>query len=89
MTLRGVAAKRLVTCDPARPGPLGVVDDGAVVFDDERIAYVGERTGAPHGVDLDDLGDRVVTPGLVDAHTHACWVGSRHAEYGARMRGAD
>ena len=89
MTLRGVAAKRVVTCDPARPGALGVVDDGAVVFDGDRIAYVGERTGAPHGVALDDVGNRVVTPGLVDAHTHACWVGSRHAEYAARMRGED
>jgi imidazolonepropionase len=36
-----------------------------------------------------DVGDRVVTPGLVDAHTHACWLGSRHGEYAARMAGRD
>ena len=34
-------------------------------------------------------GDRVITPGLVDAHTHAAWVGSRHDEYAMRMAGAD
>ncbi len=89
MTVRGLAAKRVVTCDPARPGSLGVVGDGAVVIDGERIVYVGQRDGAPPGVDLVELGDRVVTPGLVDAHTHACWLGSRHAEYAVRMAGGD
>jgi hypothetical protein len=31
----------------------------------------------------------LVTPGLVDAHTHAPWAGSRHEEYALRMAGAD
>ena len=51
--------------------------------------YVGPRAGAPAGVPVEDFGDRVVTPGLVDAHTHACWVGSRHDEYAARVAGRD
>jgi imidazolonepropionase len=90
MTLRGLAAKRVVTCDSTRGGaPLGVVEDGAVVIDGAQIVYVGERAGAPPGLELVDLGERVITPGLVDAHTHACWVGSRHAEYAMRMGGAD
>jgi imidazolonepropionase len=86
VSLRGLAAPRVVTCDPARADALGVVDDGVVVIDGARIAYVGARAGSPEGVELVDVGDRVVTPGLVDAHTHACWVGSRHAEYAQRMR---
>jgi imidazolonepropionase len=85
MSLRGLAAKRVVTCD----AELGVIEDGAVVFDEERIAYVGPRAGAPAGTHLADTGDRVITPGLVDAHTHACWVGSRHGEYAVRMAGGD
>ncbi len=88
MTAFGLAAARVVTCDPARPG-LGVVEDGAVIVDAGRIAYVGPRAGAPDGVPLEELGDCVVTPGLVDAHTHACWAGSRHAEYATRMAGGD
>jgi imidazolonepropionase len=82
MTLHGVAASRVATCDPGR----GTVEDGAVVFDGETIVFVGPRAEAPAAALL-DVGDRVVTPGLVDAHTHACWVGSRHAEYAVRMAG--
>jgi imidazolonepropionase len=81
-----------VTCDPRADrdaSGLGVIEDGVVVIERGRIAYVGPRAGAPPGVAIDEQGDCVVTPGLIDAHTHACWVGSRHAEYDARMRGGD
>jgi imidazolonepropionase len=87
VSARGFAARRVVTCDGARG--LGVIEDGAVVFEGARITYVGPRAGAPAGARLEDVGDRVVTPGLVDAHTHACWAGSRHAEYAVRMAGGD
>jgi imidazolonepropionase len=83
--MRGFASKRVVTCDPA----LGVIEDGAVVIEGERLVYVGPRAGAPAGAALTDVGGRVITPGLVDAHTHACWAGSRHAEYAVRMAGGD
>jgi imidazolonepropionase len=87
VSARGFVARRVVTCDGAQG--LGVIEDGAVVFEGARITYVGPRAGAPAGVRLEDVGDRVVTPGLVDAHTHACWAGSRHAEYAVRMAGGD
>jgi imidazolonepropionase len=89
--LRGFVAPRIVTCDPARatPGnPLGAIDDGAIVIDRCLLAYVGPRDGAPAGVKLERVGG-VVTPGLVDAHTHSAWVGSRHAEYAVKMAGGD
>jgi imidazolonepropionase len=89
VTASGFAAARIVTCDPARAGTLGVLVDGAVVVEAGRVAFVGPRAEAPAGVTLVDLGNRVLTPGLVDAHTHACWVGSRHDEYVVRMAGAD
>jgi imidazolonepropionase len=82
--VKGFAAKRVVTCDPE----LGTVEDGAVVYDEDRVVYVGPRAAAPAAT-LQDVGDRVVTPGLVDAHTHSCWAGSRHAEYAVRMAGGD
>jgi imidazolonepropionase len=86
VTLRGYRAARLVTCDAERGG-LGVVEDGAlVVGGDGRLLYVGPASDAPAGTALEDVGD-LVTPGLVDAHTHAAWVGSRHAEYLVRMTG--
>lgn len=89
MTVLGFAADRLVTCDPARGEPLGVIGRGAVLFEGDRIIYVGPRDQAPPTAALMDMGDRVVTPGLIDAHTHACWIGSRHLEYAMRMGGAD
>ena len=89
--MRGVAAPRLVTCDPARAtdgDPLGVLEDAAIVWDGAgAIAYVGPRAGAP-AVEL-EIAPGVVTPGLVDAHTHAAWAGSRHLEYAVRMAGGD
>jgi imidazolonepropionase len=85
LTARGIAARRVATCDPLA----GTLEDAAVVFEGDRITYVGPRAAAPPGAIVADVGDRLVTPGLVDAHTHACWAGSRHAEYAVRMAGGD
>ena len=91
MSMVGVAARRIVTADPARctpDNPLGVVENAVVVYDEHSISWVGPRDAAAK-VPIIDHGDRVITPGLVDAHTHAAWVGSRHDEYAMRMAGAD
>lgn len=45
------------------------IPDGTVAVVDGRIAYVGPRAGAPAGDDH-DLGDAILLPGLVNAHTH-------------------
>src|SRR5690606_30672799 len=56
-----------------------------------RVSAVGARAellaAAPHAAVV-DRPDAVVTPGLIDAHTHAPFAGSRHAEYALRMAGA-
>jgi imidazolonepropionase len=90
-----LAAARVVTCDPARAtasDPLGVLEGGAVLVDGALVEAVGPRDAlvarAPDAR-LVDLGEAVVTPGLVDAHTHAPWMGSRDGEYALRMAGAD
>ena len=92
MSLVGIAARRIVTCDISRAtpdNPLAVIEDGALLYDEHSISWVGPRSAAKDKVPIVDYGDRVVTPGLVDAHTHAAWVGSRHEEYALRMAGAD
>lgn len=90
-----IFARRLVTCDPARAtpdDPLGGIHNGAIVVDRGLIAAVGTReevlTKYP-GIDVAIEAPGVVTPGLIDAHTHAAWVGSRDGEYAMRMAGAD
>ncbi len=45
-------------------------EHGTVIVDDDRIAWVGPRAEAPLGGSDDDLGDAVLMPGLVNAHTH-------------------
>lgn len=92
-----IAARRVVTCDPARASssdPLGVIEDGAVLIEGASIVAVGSREEILGGLSgeaarVEDHGDATVTPGLVDAHTHAPWVGSRDGEYVLRMAGAD
>lgn len=44
-------------------------------------------TSAPTLVDEIDANGRVLMPGLVDCHTHACWAGSRLDEWDQRRRG--
>lgn len=84
---RTVGAARLVTCDDA--GPAVIEDAALAIGSDGRIAWVGARADLPaeHG----PVGDEapLVTPGLIDAHTHAAWAGSRHDEYAIRMAGGD
>lgn len=63
--MRVYAARHVV---PVSAPPLV---DGAVAVDDAgRIAYVGPRAGAPNPAAVEDLGDAILLPGLVDAHTH-------------------
>ena len=82
MIVRGA---RLMTCDPARGG-LGLIDDGALVIEDGRVAWIGETRDAPGGQAL-DLAGRLVTPGLVDCHTHAIFAGDRANEFAMRAAG--
>ncbi|MEO6418666.1 MAG: imidazolonepropionase [Polyangiaceae bacterium] len=86
---RAVTAARIVTCDPSRMGSLGIIEHGAIVVGAGKISWIGPRTELDPRLAIDDAGDAVITPGLVDAHTHAAWAGSRHGEYAVRMAGGD
>jgi imidazolonepropionase len=50
--------------------PFGLVKEGAVGIERGRIAWVGPAAAAPPAANSRDLGGKVVTPGLVDPHTH-------------------
>jgi imidazolonepropionase len=77
---------RIMTCDPTRPA-LGVIDRGAIGVAGGKIIWVGE--GSPIAVDAEeiDLGGKLVTPGLIDCHTHAIFAGDRAAEFAMRAAG--
>ena len=51
--------------------PFGLVKDGAIGITGGKIAWIGPAAQAPKEVgEVWDLGGKVVTPGLVDPHTH-------------------
>lgn len=69
----------------------GLIDDGALLTEGERIAWVGplaERPDAARSAQTHDLGGRLVTPGLIDCHTHLVYGGQRAAEAEMRLNGA-
>src|SRR5690606_24242351 len=61
---------RVMTCDPAQPG-LGLIDHGALAIADGALAWVGADAERPAAAHTLDAGGRLITPGLVDCHTHA------------------
>jgi 5-methylthioadenosine/S-adenosylhomocysteine deaminase len=46
------------------------IADGTVITDGDRITWVGPRANAPAGGRDEELGESILTPGLVNAHTH-------------------
>jgi imidazolonepropionase len=72
-------------------GEISVLEEAYVRCEDGRIADVGrmrDLTGAGDDVVEIDGRGRCALPGLVDCHTHACFVGDRVHEFDLRARGA-
>jgi len=73
--------------------PYGLIEDAALVVRGERIEYAGPRAGLPPSVIATahaavDVEGRLVTPGLVDCHTHLVYAGNRAREFEMRLGGA-
>src|SRR5690349_14290801 len=47
-----------------------VVSPAEVLVEGERIDEVGKTVKHPAGAEIIDLGDRMLLPGLIDAHVH-------------------
>lgn len=78
----------LITNDPGNGStPLGVVEDAALVFEGDRIVWIGATASAPPADAAFDAGGRTVLPGWVDSHSHLVFAGDRSAEFSARMAG--
>jgi imidazolonepropionase len=81
---------RLATLDPARPG-LGIVESGALGSIGGRIAFAGPASDLPIGWEAAErtpCDGRLVTPGLIDCHTHLIHAGHRAREFELRLAGA-
>lgn len=75
----------------ARNDDFGMISNGALALHGDRIAWVGSADEVPDGHTddgVEDLGGRLVTPGLIDCHTHVVFGGNRASEFELRLNGA-
>ncbi|MEH7367470.1 imidazolonepropionase [Priestia megaterium] len=74
---------------------IGIIEHGSVVVENGLITFVGSDVEAEryvhtlngHITTIDASG-KIVTPGLIDAHTHIVFGGSREKELEMRLNGA-
>jgi imidazolonepropionase len=85
-----IAGAAVATLADSRGG-YGLVDGAAIVVDGERVVWVGPFSDLPESFDalprLDHSG-RLVTPALIDCHTHIVHGGNRAREFEMRLNGA-
>jgi imidazolonepropionase len=73
--------------------PYGLIDDAALVIEGEHLAWVGPRADLPaefqgRCAEQHDAGGALITPGLIDCHTHLVYGGDRAHEFELRLQGA-
>lgn len=89
-----IIAKQIVTVDSkysTPENPLGVIENGAIVFQDDKIQWLGtvaelDRASYSNATTV-DANDQIVLPGLIDSHTHPVFAGDRAKEFEMRLEG--
>lgn len=69
----------------------GLIRDGAIALGDGRIDWCGPQADLPQQYrdwDQEDLDGRLITPALIDCHTHIVFGGNRAEEFELRLNGA-
>ena len=71
----------------------GLIANGAIACKGGRIAWIGPQAALPDApdslaIDIVDAGGRLITPGLIDCHTHLVFGGNRAGEFELRLEGA-
>src|SRR4051794_18755851 len=96
-------ASQLITLMGSSPSPLikekmsnlGIIENGSVWIEDGIIQAVGQDNELAEKfaaridqAEVVDAAGKLVTPGLVDPHTHLVFAGSRENEFNMRLGGA-
>ncbi|HKP28399.1 MAG TPA: hypothetical protein VJU15_03315, partial [Gemmatimonadales bacterium] len=80
----------LAQCLPGAQDDNRVIEGAALAYD-EKVRWVGPAWELPADFSSwprEDVGDRLVIPGLVDCHTHLAFGGWRGDEFALRAKGA-
>jgi imidazolonepropionase len=77
----------LATCDDG----YGFIENGAIAVQDGKIAWVGEEEKLPAtpeslAIDVYDLTNYCLTPGLIDCHTQLVYAGNRYQDFELRAQ---
>ncbi|SNY89938.1 imidazolonepropionase [Cohaesibacter sp. ES.047] len=81
----------LATMKPGKTA-YGLISDGALAIKDGLIAYCGPDAELPNAYadwPQKDLGSSLITPALIDCHTHVVFGGNRAREFEMRLEGAE
>ncbi len=73
--------------------PYGLVENAALGWKDGEITFAAAQTDLPGAPDalarrVESLRGALVTPGLIDCHTHLVFAGDRAGEFDLRLNGA-
>lgn len=85
-----ISAAKVATMAGGTDG-YGLIEDGAIVIEDQHISWVGPCTDLPADyahLDRQDYAHRLITPALIDCHTHIVHGGNRAREFEMRLTGA-
>ncbi len=83
----------IATMQAGAAQPYGLVSDAALVIEAEKIRWLGPRSDLPRDLQAlcsseHDCEGALITPGLIDCHTHLVYGGDRAAEFEQRLQGA-
>jgi imidazolonepropionase len=73
-----------------KPDDLSIIKNGAIVYDQDKILWVGETSFIPkeyHYLIFEDKKDFILLPEFVDSHTHLVFAGNRASEYLDKLNG--
>jgi len=84
---------RAATMQAGAAQPYGLIEDAAIAVEGERLAWVGPMSELPQAwrdrsEALYDCAGALITPGLIDCHTHLLYGGDRAHEFELRLGGA-
>ncbi len=90
--LRYRLANARLAVTPSDHGGMGFIDNGFLEVDNGFISAVGDSSQgsankADEGVKVFDCQGRLITPGLIDCHTHLIYGGAREGEFEQRLQG--
>ncbi len=74
------------------PKDLGIIENASIIYDSSKILWIGNSSEIPKKyleIKLQDMKGHILTPEIVDSHTHLVYGGNRSFEYTMRLNGED